>query len=168
VAGAETQPNREISRRELFKSIGKVVVGGALLGSGLSHIMEGAVTEPGRQKRAKAELQAQGITKPSSKAVKEAEKIIKEVAKKPIAGREPDDGRKAFETLSQKARFDIRHMELVQQKRDEEGHSLTRNLVDTGQMIAGTALVGNGKVQLDNVIIRGEQHKQKVNKAIGG
>jgi hypothetical protein len=164
----EAETNRRVSRRELLKSIGKVVIGGALLGSGLSHMVEGAVTEPGRQKRTKAELEAQGITKPSSKAVKEAEKIIQEVAKKPIAERELDDGRKAFETLSQKARFDIRHMDLVQKKRGEEGRSLTRTLVDTGQMIAGTALVGNGKVQLDNVILRGEQHKQKVNKAIGG
>jgi len=78
MAGARQEQSVDIARRQFVAEVTKVFVGSALMGHGLGHIIEGALTEPRRKNRARAELKAQGITEPSVEFDRRHKKLIEE------------------------------------------------------------------------------------------
>jgi len=78
MAGARQEQSVDIGRRQFLTEVTKVFVGSAFIGHGLGHIIEGALTEPRRKKRARTELKAQGVTEPSVEFNRRHKKLVEE------------------------------------------------------------------------------------------
>lgn len=110
------QPNRQISRRELLKSIGRgglIVSGIGLVGvSGIDLYSieknERLIEKNERQRTTEAEkeVESRGITKPDKIALKKSQQILKETEQNPLANRSQEAIQQAEGIVAEQERYD--------------------------------------------------------------
>jgi hypothetical protein len=145
MAGAETQPNRNISRMELLKSIGKAssIVGGVdLMGVSGKDLYTKVKEDRQRIHEAERGAGARGYTKPDEKAFNSALRVLEDVRDNPASHSE-EEKKQADRIVLQQSDYDVEVFRIDWGENKTPHNNLGDKLADFyGAMLGAGAATG--------------------------